>query len=124
MTKAPKGKIVVIDAAGRSIGRVATEVATILRGKRTVAFEPRLFPNLEVHIVNIAKVRFTGTKLTAKKFYSYSGYPGGLKTTTLAAAWAKDPVRVVRHALRGMLPKNRLQDKMMRNVKIFLAEPK
>lgn len=117
-------KKVSIDASGRSLGRVASEAAAILRGKNLVNFTPRLAPKVEVEIVNISQARFTGSKMTSKVFHRFSGYPGGLKTTTLAAAWAKRPTEVVRHAVRGMLPKNRLRAVMLRNLKIYAGKPK
>lgn len=110
---------VIIDAAGKSLGRVATQAANILRGKNLVTFAPNIIPNVQVFIINIEQLLFTGTKLGVKKYHHYSGYPGGIKTSTLQQEFIKDPVRLVRRSIRGMLPKNRLNSRFLRNLKIY-----
>lgn len=110
---------VVIDAAGKSLGRVATQAANVLRGKNLVTFAANIIPNVQVFIINIEQLRFTGTKLGVKLYHHYSGYPGGIKTSTLQQEFIKDPVRLVRRSIRGMLPKNRLNSRFLRNLKIY-----
>jgi large subunit ribosomal protein L13 len=110
---------VVIDAAGKSLGRVATQAANVLRGKNLVTFAPNIVPNVQVFIINIEQLLFTGTKLEVKTYHHYSGYPGGMKTSTLQQEFTKDPVRLVRRSIRGMLPKNRLNSRFLRNLKIY-----
>jgi large subunit ribosomal protein L13 len=112
-------KKVVIDAAGKSLGRVATQAANVLRGKNLVTFAPNIIPNVQVFIINIEQLLFTGTKLGVKTYHHYSGYPGGIKTSTLQQEFTKDPVRLVRRSIRGMLPKNRLNSRFLRNLKIY-----
>lgn len=119
-----KTERVIIDAASKSLGRVATLAATKLRGKHLVTFAPNVVPAVSVAIINIAKLRFTGTKLDVKQYHHFSGYPGGLKTTTLRQEFTKDPIRLVRRAVQHMLPKNRLNARFMRNLKVYTSEPK
>ena len=121
---AKKAELIVIDATGRSMGRVASEAAAKLRGKHLVDFAPNLAPKLKVEIINVSQLRFTGTKLDVKLYHHFSGYPGGLKTTTLRQEFSKDPIRLVRRAVERMLPKNRLNAVMMRNLKVYTAESK
>ncbi len=118
-----KPNVIVVDANGKSLGRVATEVANHLRGKRTVNFAPNVVPNVEVHVVNAAELRFTGTKLDVKLYHRFSGYPGGIKTTTLRQEFEKSPADLVRHAVRGMLPKNRLNAEFLRHLKVYKTKP-
>ncbi len=113
---------ILINASGKALGRVATEAAIKLRGKHLVTYNPAVAPNVEVKIINVGELRFTGTKLTVKKYHKFSGYPGGLKTTTLGQEFAKDPVRLMRQAVKHMLPKNRLSDQLIKKLKIFKAE--
>ncbi len=99
---------VVVDAENRVLGRLATEIATKLRGKHKPTFAPNLDCGDGVIVVNAAKVRVTGRKLVQKWYYRHSGYPGGLKETRLDEMLAKRPEEVIRRAVRGMLPKNTL----------------
>ncbi len=110
-----------IDAAGRTMGRVASEAAMTLRGKRLVTFAPNLVPAIQVVVSNVGQLRFTGTKLTTKKYHRFSGYPGGIKTTTLQQEFERDPIRLVRQAVSHMLPKNRLNSRLIKNLKIFVG---
>jgi large subunit ribosomal protein L13 len=105
-----------IDAAGQSLGRIATRAAVLLRGKDQPGFEPRIAPDVQVVVHNLDKVVFKGSKATTKTFYRYSGYPGGLRSRTLEEAWAKSPREVLRHAVRGMLPVNKTRDKLLKNL--------
>ena len=116
MAEVETGKIITIDAAGRSLGRVASEVAVKIRGKHLPSFTPRLAPKLKVEVVNINKARFTGSKGLTKKYYHFSGYPGGLKVTSLQQEFAKNPVRLFRQMVSRMLPKNKLNSQLLRNL--------
>ncbi len=109
----------VIDAADRPLGRVATEIATLLRGKHKPAFHPSQDVGDYVVVVNASKVAVTGRKLEQKIYYRHSGYLGGLKETSLKAMLAKRPERVIEHAVRGMLPKNRLGRTQYRHLRVY-----
>src|SRR4030081_329204 len=102
----------VVDADGATLGRLAPEVAAILRGKHKTMFSPHLDTGDPVIVVNAAKVRVTGNKLQAKKYVRHSGYPGGLRSETLEQLLARRPEEVVRRAVRGMLPQNRLGEQV------------
>src|SRR5205809_3542459 len=106
----------VVDADGVVLGRLATEVAAILRGKHKTMFTPHLDTGDPVIVVNAAKVRVTGNKLKAKNYVRHSGYPLGLRSETLEALLARRPEEDVRLAVRGMLPQNRLGEQMARNL--------
>lgn len=108
---------VVVDACDEILGRLASRVAMMMRGKCQANFEPSVDAGVNVIIVNADKIRFTGNKLKDKVYYSHSGYPGGLKSVGLGFLMKTNPERVVTHALKGMLPKNRLN--LMRNVRIY-----
>src|SRR6058998_3896824 len=109
----------VVDADGATLGRLATEVAAILRGKHKPSFSPHLDTGDPVIVVNAAKVRVTGNKLQAKKYIRHSGYPGGLRSETLEQLLARRPEEVVRRAVRGMLPRNRLGEQMSRKLHVY-----
>ncbi len=107
-----------IDAANRSIGRVATEVAIILRGKNTPAFQPNIAPEVKVKVTNISKVKLTGNKMREKTYKTYSGYPGGQKTIPFEKMFDKDPEKTFKKVVRGMLPANRLRKEMLKNLSV------
>ena len=109
----------VIDAAGRPIGRLATEVARILRGKHKPTFAPHLDTGDHVIIVNADKVVLTAGKGERKTVYRHSGFPGGLKSQTFADLLARKPEEAVRRSVRGMLPKNRLGRQMITKLKVY-----
>ena len=109
----------VVDADGATLGRLATEVAAILRGKHKTIFSPHLDAGDPVIVVNAAKVRVTGNKLKAKNYVRHSGYPGGLRSETLEQLLARRPEEVVRRAVRGMLPRNRLGEQMSRKLHVY-----
>jgi len=109
----------VVDASGKILGRLASEVAKILRGKGKPIWTPHLDVGDFVIIVNASKVRLTGKKLQQKELRWYTGYPGGLKSIKYADLLRKNPVKAVEHAVRGMLPKNRLGRKMFRKLKVY-----
>ncbi|MEK9151931.1 MAG: 50S ribosomal protein L13 [Patescibacteria group bacterium] len=96
-----------IDAEGKSVGRIATEVAKILQGKHKASYEPQNDNGEAVEVRNAAKVHITGRKLENKVFYHYSGYPGGMRATQLKTVMAKNPADAVLRAVKSMLPKNR-----------------
>ncbi|MBX4211275.1 MAG: 50S ribosomal protein L13 [Candidatus Yanofskybacteria bacterium] len=106
-----------VDATNQSLGRLSTKVATLLRGKDSASYEPNKLPEVEVVIENIDKIRFAGTKAETKVYYRYSGYPGGMHSRTLEQRWAKHPKEVVRESIYGMLPKNKLRSRMIKNLK-------
>ena len=109
----------VVDADGATLGRLATQVAAILRGKHKTIFSPHLDTGDPVIVVNAAKVRVTGNKLKAKNYVRHSGYPGGLRSETLEQLLARRPEEVVRRAVRGMLPRNRLGEQMSRKLHVY-----
>ncbi len=112
----------VVDAEGKVLGRLASEVAKILQGKHKPYYAPHLDTGDYVIVINAAKIRVTGKKLEDKIYYRHSGYPGGLRSATLAEMLRKHPTRVIRLAVRGMLPHNRLGRAMMRKLKIYEGE--
>ena len=109
----------VVDAQGQTLGRLATQVATILRGKHKPLYTPHIDCGDYVIVVNAEKVHVTGQKMTQKKYYRHSGYPGGLKEVTLRDQLQKFPARVIEAAVRGMLPKNRLGRRMFKKLKVY-----
>ena len=113
---------VTIDAQGQSLGRVASLVAITLRGKLLPTFQPNVEPGIQVEVVNVGKLRFTGSKLDAKSYHRFSGYPGGLKTTSLRQEFPRNPLRLFRRAVEHMLPKNRLSSRLIKNLSVYVAE--
>ncbi|GAB4424416.1 MAG: 50S ribosomal protein L13 [Anaerolineae bacterium] len=109
----------VIDAQGQTLGRLATRTASILRGKHKPLFTPHVDCGDYVIIINAAKVHVTGQKMSQKKYYRHSGYPGGLKEISLRDQLQKFPERVLESAVRGMLPKNRLGRQLFKKLKIY-----
>lgn len=96
-----------VDATGQTLGRLASRIAILLRGKHKPTFTPNVDGGDFVRVSHLDQARFTGTKLTGKLYHKYSGYPGGLRTQTLRTAWAKDAERLFRDIVYGMLPVNR-----------------
>ena len=111
----------VIDAEHVVVGRLASQVASILRGKHKPSFTPHVDTGDYVIIINADKVRFTGGKEDAKLYYRYSGYPGGLKTRTARVMRQRKPEHLVRHAVKGMLPKGPLGRRMLTKLKVYAA---
>ena len=109
----------VVDAEGQTLGRLATQIATILRGKNKPTFAPNVDAGDFVIVVNCGKIRVTGNKMDDKLYYRHSGYNGGLKSITLRRQLDKHPDRVIQEAVRGMLPKNALGRKMLKKLKIY-----
>ncbi len=108
----------VVDAEGQNLGRLATRIATILRGKHKPTYSPHLDVGDYVIVINCEKIAVTGNKLNDKVYYRHSQYPGGLKQVTLGDQLDKFPERVIEAAVRGMLPKNALGRKMFRKLKV------
>jgi len=109
----------VVDAAGQTLGRLAARVARILHGKHKPTYSPSVDTGDFVIVVNAEKIHVTGRKLDQKIYYRYSGYPGGLKEITLRNLLQRHPTRVIEHAVRGMLPKNRLGRQMFKKLKVY-----
>jgi large subunit ribosomal protein L13 len=109
----------VVDADGETLGRLATRIADTLRGKRKPTYTPHVDTGDFVVVVNCERIRVTGNKLQQKRYYRHSGYPGGLRERTLAEQLQRRPEEVIRHAVRGMLPKSRLGRAQLRKLKIY-----
>ena len=109
----------VVDAAGRTLGRLATQVAMALRGKHKPIYTPHVDTGDFVVVVNAAQVQLTGRKLDQKMYYRHSGYMGGLKAQSARQLMSRKPEEVLRHAVRGMLPKNSLGRQLLRKLKIY-----
>ena len=109
----------VIDASGQNLGRLASKIATILRGKHKPTFTPGLDVGDYVVVVNAEKVAVTGKKPTEKMYYTVSMYPGGIRATSLRTQLAAHPDRVIKHAVWGMLPHNKLGKAMLKKLKVY-----
>jgi len=109
----------VIDAEGQVLGRMATEIARVLRGKHKPSFSPHVDGGDFVIVVNAKRVKLTGSKETDKRYYRHSGYPGGLRVRSLSEMREKKPEAVVRLAVKGMLPKNRLGKGQLGKLKVY-----
>jgi large subunit ribosomal protein L13 len=107
-----------LDATDRSAGRLATEIATLLRGKHKPEFVPHVDMGDIVEVSNASRMRFTGKKLEQKKYYRYSGYPGGIKETKLSELKEEKPEEVLERAVRNMLPANKLRKNMLKRLTI------
>lgn len=108
-----------VDAQSKVLGRLASEIAQVLRGKNKPIFTPHVDTGDFVIVINADKVRFTGKKLKDKVYYHHSGYIGGLKSITAEKLMQKDPTEVVHRAVKGMLPKNRLGRKVIKKLKVY-----
>ncbi|MBW4061478.1 50S ribosomal protein L13 [Candidatus Saccharibacteria bacterium] len=108
-----------IDAEGKTLGRLATDIAKLVMGKGKPSFSPHVDGGDNVVVINAAKIVVTGSKLVDKEYHRHSGYPGGLSTVTVGEQLEKHPTRVLESAVKGMLPKNRLQDDRMARLKIY-----
>ena len=109
----------VVDASGLPLGRIASEVAHVLRGKHKPTFAPHMDMGDYVVVVNASEVAVTGAKSTGKQYFSHSGYPGGISEQSFTQLLEKHPGRVIEKAVRGMLPKNRLGRKMFKKLKVY-----
>lgn len=112
-------KWVLVDAENQFVGRLASEVANLLRGKYKTNFTPHADCGDYVVVVNAEKVRFSGKKMTDKEYVHHTGYPGGQRFATPTEMLNRKPVFVIEHAVKGMLPKNRLGDALFRNLHVY-----
>ncbi|MGA9109330.1 MAG: 50S ribosomal protein L13 [Smithella sp.] len=109
----------VADASGKVLGRLSSEIALRLRGKHKASYTPHVDTGDFIIVVNAEKILLTGKKLTDKVYYSYSGYPGGLRETTAGKMLAEKPENLIRIAVQGMLPKTNLGRKMLKKLKVY-----
>jgi len=109
----------VVDAEGKNLGRLASEIAVVLRGKNKPQYTPHVDTGDFVVVVNAEKIAVTGNKMTGKVYYRHSGYPGGLKSRTLAQMIDRRPTEVLRKAVKGMLPRNRIAAQQLNKLKIY-----
>ncbi len=108
-----------VDASGQTLGRLATQIADALRGKRKPAYTPHIDTGDFVVVVNAEKITVTGKKRTDKRYYRHSGYPGGLRSRTFEEMQARRPEEIVRLAVKGMLPRNRLARRQITKLKVY-----
>jgi large subunit ribosomal protein L13 len=111
-------KVLEIDATNQSLGRMASKIAMVLRGKDTADWTPNIIPDVQVVIHNLDKIVFKGTKAQSKTYYRHTGFPGGMYERTLEEAWARDKKAVLRKVVRGMLPENRQRDVLLNHIVI------
>ena len=109
----------ILDAKGATLGRLATQAATLLRGKHKPIYTPHVDTGDHVIVVNAKDIRLTGKKMKTKTYYHHTGYPGGLRSVTAERLMEKKPTEVVNKAIRGMLPKNSLGKQMARKLRIY-----
>ena len=109
----------VVDATGQTLGRLATQIADTLRGKRKPTYTPHVDTGDFVVVINAEKIAVTGNKRAAKMYYRHSGYPGGLRTRTLTEMLDRRPEEVIRKAVKGMLPRSRLGRAQLRKLKVY-----
>jgi large subunit ribosomal protein L13 len=109
----------VVDAEGKTLGRLATQIADALRGKRKPEYTPHIDTGDFVVVVNAEKIVVTGNKLQDKRYYRHSGYPGGLRSRSLAEMLDRQPEEVIRKAVKGMLPRNRLARAQLTKLKVY-----
>ena len=110
---------VIIDAEGKILGRLAAVVASMLRGKHKTNFTPHVDCGDNVIVINAEKIALSGTKMTDKVYIRHTGFPGGQRTVTADAMLKKNPIGLVEHAVKGMLPKNRLGSELYRNLHVY-----
>ncbi len=109
----------VVDAEGKTLGRLAAQVAMVLKGKHKPMYTPHMDTGDHVIVINAAKVRLTGTKPEKKEYFHHTMYPGGATWTKLAEVLQKHPERIIQRAVRGMMPKNKLGDAMYKKLKVY-----
>jgi large subunit ribosomal protein L13 len=112
-------KWILVDASGQNLGRLASRIAQVLRGKHKPTYSPHLDGGDYVVVINAEKIAVTGRKLDQKTYYRHTGYPGGIRETNLRGLLARHPTHALKFAVRGMLPKNRLGRKMIKKLKIY-----
>ena len=113
---------VLVDAEGQILGRLASKVAAILRGKNKPSFTPHVDCGDNVVVINASKVAFTGSKATDKKYLRHTGYPGGQRETTTKELFESHPERIIENAVKGMLPKNKLGAELFRNLRVYAGD--
>jgi len=113
---------ILVDASDEILGRLASKVAYILRGKHKTNFTPHVDCGDNVIVINAEKIRLTGKKMTDRQIYRHTGYPGGQRIESPASMLAKKPISVIEHAVKGMLPKNRLGSEIFRNLFVYAGE--
>ncbi len=111
-----------IDVRGKTLGRAATQIAVLLRGKNKPTFTPNIDNGDFVVVINAGDVKLTGNKIEQKMYYSHSGYIGGIKAVSAKRMLKEHPERVIIHAVKGMLPKNRLSDRLITKLKVYAGE--
>ena len=112
----------VVDADGQTLGRFASKVAMLIRGKYKPNFTPHVDCGDNVIVINAEKIQLTGKKWTDKSYIRHTGYPGGQRSLTATELFAKDPARLVEKSVKGMLPKNKLGAALFRNLKVYVGE--
>lgn len=112
-------KWLLVDAEGQTVGRLASKVAKLARGKHKTNFTPHADCGDNVIVINAAKVSFSGTKLENKEYVRYTGYPGGQRSLTAQELLSRNPSRVIEKAIKGMLPKNKLGRQLYTNIKVY-----
>ena len=110
---------IVVDAAGRTLGRLATEIATVLKGKHKPMYTPHVDTGDHVIVVNAEKIRITGRKVEDESYFRHTLYPDGVRWTSLAETLEKHPERVIQRAVQGMMPKTKLGRAMMKKLKVY-----
>ena len=112
----------VVDAKGQTLGRLASKIAPILKGKHKASYAPNVDVGDFVVVINAERIHVSGKKLDDKMYYRHSGYPGGLRETSLKVMLANNPDRVIEYAVKGMLPKNPLGRQMFKKLKVYAGE--
>ncbi len=120
--KSPDAQWYLIDAKGQTLGRLATQIANILMGKHKPNYTPHINSGDVVVVINSAQIKVSGNKVLDKMYYHHTGYPGGIKGQSLKDKLQKDPNSVIEHAVAGMLPKNKLQAVMLKNLKVYATD--
>lgn len=113
---------VIVDADGQTLGRLATQIADSLRGKKKPEYTPHIDTGDFVVVINAEKIKVTGKKLTEKVYYRHTGYPGGLRQRTLEEQLERRPEEVIRTAVKGMMPRNKLSRAQLRKLKVYAGE--
>ena len=111
-----------VDAQGEVLGRLASQIAALIRGKHKTNFTPHVDCGDNVIVINAEKIRFTGKKMTDKIYIRHTGYPGGQRFTTPRLLLEKHPERIIEHAVKGMLPKNRLGRRLFTNLHVYTGD--
>ena len=109
----------VVDAEGRTLGRLATQIATVLKGKHKPIFTPHVDTGDHVVVINADKVKLTGRKAEDKRYFRHTMYPGGVRWTGIQEVFATHPERVIQHAVQGMMPKTKLGRAMLKKLKVY-----